>query len=136
MAPARALFATAVEEGLIRSNPCAGLRLAGRAGPADGSGDRPRALSEAELARLVQETPEDARLLVRFLAQTGLRIGELIALRWADVDLGARRVRVRRRLYKGTIDAPKSRYGVREVPISSTTRAGPLAPPRWLGLCE
>jgi len=119
IAPARALFATAVEEGLIRSNPCAGLRLAGRAAPAGGSADRARALSEAELARLVQETPEDARLLVRFLAQTGLRIGELIALRWGDVDLGARRVRVRRRLYRGTIDAPKSRYGVREVPISA-----------------
>ena len=40
MAPVRALFATAVEEGLIRSNPCAGLRLAGRAAPADGSEDR------------------------------------------------------------------------------------------------
>ena len=30
IAPVRALFATAVEEGLIRSNPCAGLRLAGQ----------------------------------------------------------------------------------------------------------
>ena len=116
MAPLRALFATAVEEGVLRSNPCAGLRLPGGTTP-----DRhARALTEPELARLLAEVPQSWQLLVQFLAQTGLRIGELIALRWADVDLGVRRVKVRRRLYKGTVDAPKSRYGIRDVPISSS----------------
>jgi integrase len=118
MAPVRALFATAVEEGLIRANPCAGLRVTAGAPSASGAEKR-RALSEEELARLLEETPEHWRLVVRFLAQTGLRVGELIALRWEDVDLGARRVRVRRRLYRGTLDAPKSSYGLREVPIST-----------------
>lgn len=114
MAPLRALFATAVEEGVVRTNPCAGLRLPGGTTP-----DRhARALTEDELARLVQEVPEAWRLVVQFLAQTGLRIGELIALRWEDIDLGARRVKVRRRLYKGVIDTPKSRYGIRDVPVS------------------
>lgn len=116
MAPLRALFATAVEEGAVRSNPCAGLRLPGGTTP-----DRhARALTEPELARLLAEVPEQWRLLVQFLAQTGLRIGELIALRWDDVDLGIRRVKVRRRLYKGTLDAPKSRHGIRDVPISTS----------------
>jgi integrase len=115
MAPVRALFATAVEEGLIRSNPCAGLRLPGSSTAADAR----RALTEEELAHLLDETPERWRLVVRFLAQTGLRVGELIALRWEDVDLDARRVRVRRRLYRGTVDTPKSHYGLREVPISA-----------------
>lgn len=68
---------------------------------------------------MIDETPEEWRLLVRFLAQTGLRIGEAIALRWGDVDLGTRRVKVRRRIYKGTVDVPKSRYGLRDVPIST-----------------
>lgn len=119
MAPVRALFATAAEEGLIRSNPCAGLRLAGRRPPGEEPADATRALTDEQLARLIEETPEEWRLLVRFLAQTGLRIGELVALRWGDVDLGARRVKVRRRYYRGTVDAPKSRYGIRDIPIST-----------------
>ena len=117
MAPVRALFATAVEEGLLRVNPAAGLRLAvgARVDPAQ----RRRALDEDQLARLIEETPERWRLLVRFLAQTGLRVGEVIALIWEDVDLGARRVSVRRRFYKGRTDVPKSSYGLRQVPIST-----------------
>ena len=37
---------------------------------------------------LLEETPERWRLLVRFLAETGLLVGQLIVLRWEDVDLG------------------------------------------------
>ncbi len=115
IAPVRALFATAVEEGVIRSNPCAGLRLAGGARP----DHHARALTEDELAGLMAEVPVQWRLLVGFLAQTGLRVGEMLALCWDDIDLDTRRVKVRRRLYKGAMDVPKSRYGVRDVPISA-----------------
>ena len=117
IAPVRALFATAVEEGIIRSNPCTGLRLAG------GSNHVRRALTEDELTSLLAETPQQWRLVVRFLAQTGLRAGELIALRWEDINLDTRRVSVRRRIYKGTVDAPKSRFGLREIPISAVLAA-------------
>ncbi len=120
MAPVRALFATAAEEGLIRSNPCAGIRLAGRRPSGEEPVETRRALTEEELARVIGETPEEWRLFVRFLAQTGVRIGEGIALRWGDVDFGARRVKVRRRIYKGRVDVPKSRYGVRDIPISTS----------------
>lgn len=119
MAPVRALFATAAEEGLIRTNPYAGIRLAGRRPPGEEPADATRALTEEQLARVIEETPDEWRLFVRFLSQTGLRIGEAIALRWGDVDLGTRRVKVRRRIYKGTVHVPKSRYGIRDVPIST-----------------
>ena len=46
-------------------------------------------------------------------AMTGLRQGELIALRWEDVDWSAARVRVRRSYVRGEFSAPKSRRGVR-----------------------
>ena len=116
MAPVKALFATALEDGLIRINPCAGMRLPGGTTP-----DRhARALTEDELAAVLAETPVEWRVLVRFLSQTGLRTSEMLALRWSDIDLEARRVRVRRRIYKGIEDAPKSRYGIRDVPISKT----------------
>ena len=79
---------------------------------------RARALTGEELERLVAETPEPWRLFVRVLAETGLRISEAVALSWADVDLGRRRVMVRRRLYRGRMGPPKSRYGRRDVPVS------------------
>ena len=115
-APVRALFATALEDGVIRVNPCAGIRLAGK--QAEGDGRQVRALTVEEGRRLLWEIPDEERLLVTVLLETGLRISELVALTWADVDLGRRRIGIRRRLYRGGLAAPKSRYGRRDVPIS------------------
>jgi integrase len=114
IAPTRALFATAMEDGLVRVNPCTGIRISGRTAP----GDHARSLTEDELAGMIAAADPEWRLLVRFLAETGLRIGELIALLWSDVDLEARRVRVKRRMLEGTIDLPKSHYGIRTVPLA------------------
>lgn len=117
IAPLRALFATAVEEGLIRSNPAAGIRIP--RSPADRPDDQEvrKALTEAELARLLDELPQEWRLFFEFLAQTGLRFSEAKGLRWCDIDLEAKRLHVRRRIYYG-IDAPKSRNGRRAVPLT------------------
>jgi integrase len=120
VSPVRVLLATAVEDGLIRSNPCAVIRLA--TGRADLEGDESggaRALTPAEYARLLEKLPEERRLLVRVLAETGLRIGELLALTWGDVDLGQNRIHVRRRTYRGKLAPPKSRYGRRTVPVTA-----------------
>lgn len=116
IAPVKALLATAHEEGLIRANPAAGLRL-GRT-LADAPVKETHALSEDEIIRVLREIPERHRLLVELLAQTGLRISEALALTKADIDFGRRRLRVERRLADGEIDAPKTRYGVRNVPLS------------------
>lgn len=116
IAPVRALLATAVEEGLIRSNPAAGLRFA-QPVEAD-EGERAKALTEDELRALLAEIPAEHRLMVELLAHTGLRIGEAVALRWSDVDFGRRRLGVRRRLYRGAYAPPKSRYGRRDIPLS------------------
>jgi integrase len=59
------------------------------------------------------------RALYVMAAMTGLRQGELIALRWSDVDWGAQRVRVRRSHVLGAFDTPKSRRSVRSVPLSA-----------------
>jgi integrase len=116
IAPVKALLATAHEEGLIRANPAAGLRL-GRT-VASAPVKETRALSEEEVVRVLSEVPDRHRLLVELLAQTGLRISEALALTKADVDFGHRRLRVERRLADGELDAPKTRYGIRQVPLS------------------
>jgi integrase len=119
LAPVRAMFATAVEEGLIRSNPASGIRLPSRplTGDEDDE-DRVKALSEEELARVIEAVRPEWRLFVTFVAHTGMRISEAIAVRWSDVDLEAGRVHVRRRWFAGTYAPPKSRFGKRQIPLS------------------
>jgi integrase len=119
-APLRLLLTTAHEDGVIPSNPAAGVRaIVSRPDAEPVEATRARALTADELARLLEHLSPRWRLLVRLLAETGLRISEALALRWDDVDLGRRRVSVRRRLYRGRIGPPKSRYGRRDVPITA-----------------
>lgn len=51
--------------------------------------------------------PERWRLFFSFLAETGLRIGEAIELRWSDLD--GSYVCVDRRFYRGKVGLPKGR---------------------------
>lgn len=54
-------------------------------------------------------------------ATTGMRLGELLALRWGDVDWASRRLWVRRSVTRnGTIQEPKTRRSVRAVAIAPT----------------
>jgi integrase len=117
LAPVKLVLATAVEDGLVRSNVATGVRFVAEKHEHDKPAAE-RALTTEQAARLVAKLPERRRLLVEFLLQSGLRIGEAVALRWMDADLGALRIHVTRSYYRGTMNPPKSRYGVRSVPIS------------------
>lgn len=80
-----AMFATAVDDGLLRSNP--DRRGPHPPAPAGESADRkPKALTRRELSTLLAAIDEDWRLFFEFLAQTGLRISEAIGLTWAHID--------------------------------------------------
>jgi integrase len=108
VAPVRALLATAVEDGLIRSNPAAGLRIARHASDEAGE-ERVKALTADEVEALLAELPAEWRLFHRFLAETGLRIGEAIEARFQDIDFGGRWLRVDRQLARGNVRPPKGR---------------------------
>lgn len=124
LVPVKLVLATAQQEGLIRSNPAHGLRLAqsvARRPASDQNGVPTKALTEGELQSLIACHPEEWRLFVRFLAETGLRISEAVGLRWADVDFDARRIFVVRRIRGSDQDAPKSEYGRRRIPLTRRT---------------
>jgi integrase len=77
-----------------------------------------RALADEEFERFMLAVPEQYRLFARFMCETGLRISEAAELRWRDVDLAALRLSVSRRYREGRVAAPKSRAGVRSLPLS------------------
>ncbi len=58
------------------------------------------------------------RVLYLTAAMTGMRQGELLALRWIDVDWLAHRVRVRRNFVRGTFGTPKSKRSSRSIPLA------------------
>jgi integrase len=58
------------------------------------------------------------RVMYLAAAMTGMREGELLALRWSDVDWTARRVRVRRNFVRGEYGTPKSKRSSRSVPLA------------------
>jgi integrase len=73
-----------------------------------------RELTTAEQQARVAQDEQDAALFV-CAAYAGLRLGELRALRWRDVDFGLRMIHVRRAYAQSAEDAPKSGR-VRAVP--------------------
>jgi integrase len=77
------------------------------------------------LAKLDPESIYGAvdRAMVLTAAHTGLRKGELCGLRWSNVDLAARRMRVRRSFVRGEFDTPKSARGSRSLPVSTPLAA-------------
>lgn len=121
IAPLRALLATAVEDGLIRHNPAAGFRNVYGVRLQDTFATK--ALTEVQLARVLQLVPAAYRELLEFLAETGLRIGEASELRWRDIDFDGRRLQIQRAVARGVVGPPKSRFGIRLVPITAERAA-------------
>jgi integrase len=78
------------------------------------------------LVRGAQSGPYQALdgAMYRTAAMTGLRLGELCALRWRDVDWTASAIRVRESYVMGEFDSPKSRRSFRSVPMADPVAAG------------
>ncbi len=113
--PLRVVFRRALGRGEVAVNPTTGIEL-----PAV-RGRRERVASPAEAAALIEALPESDPALWATALYAGLRRGELMALRWEDIDLAAGVIRVERS-YEPTSDVyvqPKSRAGDRKVPIAA-----------------
>jgi integrase len=83
-----------------------------------------RFLETEEVEALLRAVPDDPlgrveRVMYLTAAMTGMRQGELFALRWRDVDWSARRIRVRRNFVRGEFGTPKSKRSCRSVPLAS-----------------
>jgi integrase len=119
------LFATAIEDELIRSNPISGVRIptpppSATDSAAEGE-ERGKALTREELATFLAVVREDWRFFFEFLTVTGLRIGEAVGLTWENVVVGGDkpRIKVREQIYEGKRKRYlKSDAGKRDIPLT------------------
>jgi len=79
-------------------------------------------LDFAEAERLVAAAEGEWRTMILVALRTGMRHGELIGLRWQDVDLVAGRLTVRQNVVSGHIGTPKSGKP-REIPLGNEVKA-------------
>ena len=77
-----------------------------------------RILEDGEIQALLAKAPAKYELLLRTAAFTGLRLGEILGLTWADVDLANGFLQVRKRLTQaGERTEPKTPQAVRSVVV-------------------
>jgi integrase len=99
---------------LISSNPVRKTRFP-RRGPVK---EKP-VISPEKIRELLEALPEPSATLARLLVYLGLRVGELLALRWRDVDLERGVLRVTQTVYEGHFDEPKTQRSKRSVPLGA-----------------
>lgn len=106
----------------LDENPARGLSIGERAPKKE-----PAFLSPADALRLIDVLPEPCRTIVLVAALTGLRIGEIAALKWGRVDFFRGAIQVKETYSEEVgFGTPKTRSSVREVPMSAPVRAALL----------
>jgi integrase len=116
--PLRAIYRRAMSRGVVVVNPTTGLELRAV------EGRRDRIAAPEEAAKLIGLLAKRDRAVWSTAVYAGLRLGELLALGWENVDLAAGVIRVRAAYdaRSRTFILPKSKSGVRDVPLAAVLR--------------
>lgn len=97
-------------------NPTKGLRIGSKREVRE-----KRLLTAEDMRRLMAAMPEGhMRMIVLVIFATGLRVSEVLGLRWRNVNLDAGTVTVEQRWYRGDLDEPKTTASAR------TRQLGPV----------
>lgn len=120
-------FSIAVRRGILTRSPMDGLTPSER--PKQKNAKRVAVLGSVAMAELVAAgNSERWRAALALAGYAGLRLGEVRALAWNDLDLKAGTLTVRRSaLPDGTFKAPKTAAGTRTVPIVPALRRALVA---------
>jgi integrase len=83
----------------------------------------PEVIEVGETAALLKKLDSCFRLMVLMAATTGLRRGELFALKWADVDFSNLEIRVTRFIFRQVVGKCKTEGSCRPIPIDASVAA-------------
>jgi integrase len=106
------MLRTAVEWQYVTHNPAIGARL-----PQGRAVKRARVLSPAEIRQVIANLEQPYRAMATLAVISGMRESEVLALRWDDIDVDGRAIRVCRSLYRGNVGEPKTDLSAREIPL-------------------
>ncbi len=104
---------TAVDSGYLERNPAHGIKIGER------EAKRHRDFLEpSQVQRLLAVLPEPCRTIIVTAALTGMRIGEILALRWNRLDFLHGTIEVSETYSDGQFGTPKTRSSRRVIPMS------------------
>ncbi|MCW5703772.1 MAG: site-specific integrase [Bradyrhizobium sp.] len=113
-----AMLDYAVGQDIVAVNAAHGVKVIGRR---DEGTKKIVPPSKEFLKALIDAADPDFRLKIVVAASTGLRAGEMHALRWKHIDFDSGTLTVDTRVDRyGVEDVPKSKSGIRAIPVSAT----------------
>ncbi len=116
------ILETAVEYGYLSANPARGVKF-----PQQALKEKPAMIAGDSLAALLRHVAEPYRTMVSLIAATGLRIGELLGLRWRALDLNLGTLAVRESVFEGQFQRPKTQKALRTIPLGPRAIAALIA---------
>jgi len=109
----RRLMSFAADTDVIESNPIMSV-VPPRQEPAAA---RIRYLTPEQLTQLIEATSPAWRVLVAMACLTGLRKGEQLALRFADIDSDRHTISVNKTIRDGVVTSPKTPWSIGAIPL-------------------
>lgn len=104
---------TAVDKGYLERNPAHGIKIGER------ESKKQRTFFEpTQLQSLLTRLPEPCRAIVVTAILTGMRIGEILALRWNRLNFSNGTIEVSETYSDGQFGTPKTRSSRRVIPMS------------------
>ncbi|MHB8841834.1 MAG: tyrosine-type recombinase/integrase [Candidatus Aquicultor sp.] len=113
------IFKAACVLNILRSNPCANIEKPSI------ENHEPQTLSIPELRGLVDNAEGVFKVFLMIAVTTGMRLSEIRALKWSDIDFKENIVSIERNLYKGQVCLPKNNK-TREAPMVDDLKAALL----------
>jgi integrase len=112
------IFVTAKKWGFFAGdNPAIGVDL-----PEKKAVREKHILFPEQIPPLLAALEEPARTMVLVGVLTGLRIGEILALRWKDIDFRSGEIRIEQAYYRGLIGTPKTKNSRRTLPMPDSLK--------------
>ena len=128
LTPLRSVFEDALNDDRITSNPFDRIALTKLLKQTSTSSDyEVDPFSREERAALLAKARVDEAAMVQFWFATGLRPGELIALKWDKIDWVKRTARIDRNQVSGVEKGPKTEAGIRTVELNEEAIAALLS---------